>query len=471
MASVSTLSSLGVGSGLDAESIVTKLVAVERQPINKLEASNSTLQTKISTYGEVQSAVSALEDAAQKLTDPSLWSATAATSTDSAAVNFSTTSGAATGTYSVEVSRLASNQSVVSNTTFASSAALVGAGSLVIDLGTWSGSTFAAKTTPSPPPIEITGTDTLADVRDKINGANLGVTATIVNDSTGSRLVMTSKETGLANGFRVQSNLASLAYDPQNGTTGTTRGQSASDAEATINGIAVKSSSNTFANVLSGVSVTVGKITTSPVSVSVAQDTTAITKAITDFASSYSSLTSMLATNTKYDEGSKKAGPLQGDSMAVSTLNRFRSLLGKAYTSSSAFTTLSSIGLETKAGGAMTVNGTKLASALSTNLSEVQKFFSNSDPADSSKNGFAVGVRDLANNLLSTDGAITTRTEGLNSTVKLNDKRIEQLETKAALYEKRLRAQYTALDQSMAGITTQSNLVMQMISTLNKSND
>jgi flagellar hook-associated protein 2 len=127
--------------------------------------------------------------------------------------------------------------------------------------------------------------------------------------------------------------------------------------------------------------------------------------------------------------------------------------------------------LETKAGGAMTVNGTKLASALSTNLSEVKKFFSNSDLADGSKNGFAVGVRDLANNLLSTDGAITTRTEGLNSTVKLNDKRMEQLETKAALYEKRLRAQYTALDQSMAGITTQSNLVMQMISTLNKSND
>ena len=468
MATTSTISSLGVGSGLDAESIVTKLVALERQPITKLESSNSALQTKISSYGKVQSAVSALKDAAQKLTDPAMWSATAATSGDNAAVSFSTTSAASTGNYNVGVNALASSQSVISNTTFSSSAALVGAGSLVIDLGTWSGSTFSAKTS-SQPPIQISSTDTLGDVRDKINSANVGLTASIVNDATGSRLVMTSKDTGLGNGFRVQSGLTSLAYDPQNGTTGTTRNQIASDAEATINGITVKSSSNTFANVLSGINFTVGKVTTQPVSVSVTQDTTAITKAITDYASAYSSLTSMLTTNTKYDEGSKKAGTLQGDSMAVSTLNRFRALLGNAYTSSSTFTTLSSIGLETKAGGSLTVNTTKLTSALSTNLAEVKKFFSNNDTTDPSKNGFAIGVRDLANNLLGTDGAITTRTDGLNSTVKLNGKRMEQLETKAALYEKRLRAQYTALDKAMANTATQSNLVTQMITTFNKS--
>lgn len=467
MATTSTISSLGVGSGLDAESIVTKLVALERQSITKLEASNTTLQTKISTYGKVQSSISALNDAAQKLTDSSLWNATTATSADNVAVSFATTSGASTGNYSVGVNALASSQSVVSNTTFASSSALVGAGSLVIDQGTWNGNVFSA-TTSGRPPITITSTDTLADVRDKINGANAGVTAAIVNDATGSRLVMTSKDTGLANGFRVQSGLTSLAYDPQTNTTGTTRNQAASDAEATINGITVKSSSNTFANVLSGVSFTIGKTTTSPVNVSVTQDTAAITKAITDFASAYSSLTSMLSTNTKYDEGSKKAGTLQGDSMAVSTLNRFRALLGNAYTSSSTFGTLSSIGLETKTGGAVSVNATKLSSALDANLAEVKKFFSNTDLADPSKNGFAVAVRDLTNNLLSTDGAITTRTDGLKSTVKLNDKRMEQLETKAALYEKRLRAQYTALDESMARISAQGNLVTQMITAFNK---
>lgn len=470
MATTSTISSLGVGSGLDAESIVTKLVALERQSINKLESSNSALQTKISSYGKVQSAVSSLKEAAQKLTDPAMWNATAATSSDNAAVSFSTTPGASTGNYSVGVNSLASSQSVVSNTTFASSAALVGAGSLVIDPGTWTGNTFSAKAN-SQITIEVTSTDTLASVRDKINSANAGLTATIVNDATGSRLVMTSKDTGLTNGFRVQSGLSSLAYDPQNGTTGTTRNQIASNAEATINGITVKSSSNTFADVLSGISFTVGKTTSSPVSVSVTQDTTAISKAITDFASAYSSLTSMLTTNTKYDEASKKAGTLQGDSMAVSTLNRFRSLLGNAYASSATFTTLSAIGLETKAGGVLSVNTNKLTGTLGTNLAEVRKFFSNNDATESSKNGFAVMVRDLSSNLLGTDGAITTRTDGLNGTVKLNGKRMEQLETKAALYEKRLRAQYTALDQAMANITTQSNLVSQMITTFNKSNN
>ena len=99
------ITSLGVGSGLDAEGIVTKLVALERQPISQLQTAASKLQTKISAYGQIKSNISALRDAAQKLTSPDLWSSAVASSSDSAAINFSTGSGAAPGTYSVSVSK------------------------------------------------------------------------------------------------------------------------------------------------------------------------------------------------------------------------------------------------------------------------------------------------------------------------------------------------------------------------------
>jgi flagellar hook-associated protein 2 len=334
--------------------------------------------------------------------------------------------------------------------------------------------------------LTIEATDTLEIVRDKINALGSGVSASIVNDVNGARLVMTAKETGVANGFRIRvpdpdpanpgqfltdgTGLSALAYDPENNTQGTTRNQSASDAVATINGIEVRSGSNTFTNVLSGISLTVGKVTSGPISVSIGQDTTGITTAITDFANAFTSLNSLLRTNTKYDEGSKSGGTLQGDSMAVSVLNQFRSLFSSPSLGGSTFTTLSAIGLQSKSGGTLSIDTTKLNDALN-NLSEVRKLFSNADTVDPNKNGFATQVNKLASDLLRSDGVFSTRTSGLSESIKRNEKRQEEIDAKAALYEKRLRAQYTALDKAMAGLSTQSNYVSQMISGMNsKSN-
>lgn len=474
----SSISSLGVGSGLDAESIVSKLVALERQPIKQLQTEAAKLQTKISAYGKIQAAVSALKDAAQKLTNPAIWQSTSATSADSSSVQFATTAGAATGNYNVSVSTLAASQSVVSNKIFGSATDLVGQGTLTIDMGSWSGGAFTPKTGNTSLSIAIEPTDSLEVVRDKINSLGSGVAASIVNDASGARLVMTSKETGVANGFRVKvtndqdanntdsQGLSALAYDPQGGTTGTTLNQAPSDALATINGITVRSSSNTFANVLSGITVTANKVTTGPVTVTVGQDTAGVASAITDFATAFTALTSLLKSNTDYNASSKTGGALQGDSAAVGTLNQFRALLGSSNSGSAVFTTLASIGLESKPGGALSVNTTKLNSALS-NLTEVRKLFANVDASDASKNGFATRVNTLASSLLGIDGVLTTKPAGLSSSVKLNEKRQEQMDDRVALYEKRLRAQYTALDKAMASISTQSNYVSQMIAGLN----
>lgn len=482
MSSTATITSLGLGSGLDAESIVTKLVALERQPITTLQTAAEKIQTKISAYGQIQSSVSTLRDAAKKLANPDIWSTTTATSSDSTAVTFSTSAGAATGSYSVGVTSLAKAQSVVTKTPLSAATSTVGSGSLSIEIGTWSGTSFAAKTGTSATSITIAATDTLEDIRDKINDADAGVNASIIKDANGARLVMSSSDTGVQNGFRIQATdtgdgnalddagVSSLAFDldPLNTTLGTEKKQDAANAEATINGVEISSSTNTFSDVLEGISFTVSKETSSDVSVTVAQDNATISKAISDFASAYSALSTLLKTNTKYDDATKTAGTLQGDGTAVSLINQFRAALSGSTGASSVFSTLSSVGVEIQSSGSLTVNSTKLTNALG-NLAEVKKLFANADNANSANDGIATRLRTLSDELLGFEGALTTRTAGLKKAVSNNEKRQDELDARAALYEKRLRAQYTALDTTMAAISSQSNYVTQMISALNSS--
>lgn len=480
-----TISSLGVGSGLDANSIVSKLVSLERQPITQLQTDADKIQSKISAFGQVQSAVSTMRDAAKKLANPDIWASMTATSSDTSTVNFTTSSGAAAGNYAVSVSSLASSQSVVTKTALASSSATLGSGTVTIDIGKWNSTTSAFDTT-STASVNVLATDSLEKIRDKINDAGAGVTASIVKDASGARLVMTSTKTGEASGFRVtttdtgdgndtdNAGLSALAYNPDPAVTnaGTTRTQQAKDAAASINGIEVKSATNQFSDVLTGISFTVGKVTTNgtvdtPASVVVKQDNDAISKAITDFATSYSSLVTMLRTNTKYDESTKTAGTLQGDGTAVGILNQLRATTGSTSGNSTVFNTLSSIGVEVQAGGTLTVNSTKLTNALG-KLSEVKKLFANASTT-SSQDGIATKLRTLGDNLLGFEGAITTRTAGLKKAVDSNQKRQDELDARATLFEKRLRAQYTSLDQTMSNLSGQSSYVTQMITKWNNS--
>lgn len=474
------ITSLGIGSGLDSESIVTQLTALQRQPIAALQTKASALQTKISTYGNIKSAVSSLQTAAQALSNASLWSSTKATSSDSAAVAAATTTGAASGTYSISVSQLAAPQSVATKTALPTSSSTVGAGTLSISLGAWNGSSFTQKA--SSPAIDITvaATDTLANIRDKINSSSAGVSASIINDASGARLVIQSKETGVASGFRITAadsdgnningaGLSALAYAPDLNTIGTQQTQQATNAKATINGVAVESATNTLSEVVGGLTLNLNKVTSGPVNITVAQDNESITKAITDFASAFTKLSSMLMENTKYDAGSKTAGTLQGDSTALSILNQFRSLITTNSGNSTVFTNLSAIGLEVQAGGGLNVNNTKLQTALTGNLGEIKKLFANADLGDDSKDGVATRLNMLASSMLSFDGVFATRTQGLQASVKNNESQQARLNERAARYEKLLRSQYAALDQQMAGINSQSNYVTQMINTLNSS--
>jgi len=467
---MATITSAGIGSGLDIESLVSKLVSAERTPITQLAQKTEGLKTELSAFGKVQSTLATLRDAAAKLTSPSTWGGTLATSSDPTSVSVSAGAGAAIGNVSIEVSKLAQSQTLVSSTPYASSTTSVGQGSLTITLGAWgsNNTTFADKAGASPITINIgDGQDTLTGIRDAINSANAGVTASIVNDATGARLSLRSIATGETNGFRIEATggLSSLAYDPRIGVTSLIQTLPAQNARALINGIDVSSESNSLKEAIDGLNITLLKTTTIPASITVGQDKDSIKKLITDFTAAYNAVNALLREQTKYDEGNKTAGALQGDSTAVGLQNQLRSIIGGTTSLAGGIGRLAEIGLEAGSDGNLKTSETKLNTALG-NLDSLKKLFMGLDGTDSSNDGFAQRIRSYIDGALSTDGRVSSRQAGLQKLIENNNKRADQLEDRVALTEARLRARYTALDTQMAKLNGLSNYVTQQLAKL-----
>jgi flagellar hook-associated protein 2 len=479
---MATISSAGIGSGLDVESIVTSLMAVERTPLSQMKTEASKIDTKISAYGKIQSYLSALRDAASALTKPATWGDTSAASADATVVAATGSSTAVAGSYGVSVQQLAAMQSLASSA-FADSADVVGEGSLTIELGTWSAdqSSFTPRSGTSTVSVSVSASDTLAEVRDKINGSGAGVTASIVTDSSGARLVMRSGATGEANAFRVivadtdgnsgdASGLSRLGYDPSAGISLLDRTQAARDARATIDGLAVTSASNTLTEVLQGVTLKLGKVSVDPVEVTVSSNTDSMKKAVTDFANAYNDLAKYLTSQTKYDAASKTRGSLQGDASVNSLRNALRSLGGGTSSASTTFKRLADIGLDPQADGTLKVDTAKLGDALGSKLAEVKKLFATSNGATDADNGLAYRMRRWGDNLLGADGTISTRTDSLRRQKDANGDKQEFFETRMTQVEKRMRAQYTALDTQMAKMSALQSYVTQQIAAMSNSN-
>ncbi len=481
---MAALSSLGVGSGLDAESIVTKLAALERNPETAIKETNTKLNTQVSTWGKLQSSFSSLKDAANALNASSFWDATTATSSDDNTVGVSTGSATSAGSYSIAVKSLASSQYVASQA-YASGTSKVGQGTLRIELGNYASDnltppavTLNAKAAASAVDITIgPGDDTLEKIRDRINSANAGVSASLVHDAAGSRLVIRGAS-GETNAFKISvaedstsPGLSALAYDASTGgASAMTRTQAASNAQATINGLGVTSESNTLNSVVDGLSLTLKQVSSTPVTVDVTKDTESMNKGITAFMTAYNDVVSTIRVQSMYDPSSKTGGPLQGDTTARGLLMQMRNLVSSTTSASSVFSRLPDIGIDIATDGTLSANNTKLNAALSDNTSELKKFFSNADDTDTSQNGMAQLIGKMSSQALGNDGPISSRTTGLNATIKRNQNKIDSIEAKAAKTEARLRTQYTDLDTNMGKLSGLSSYMTAQLAALSKSN-
>ena len=476
------ITSLGIGSGVDINSIVSQLVAVESRPLTQMRQEASALQTQVSSYGQLSSLFGALQSAANKLTGSSLWTQSAATSSDDTAVAVVGGSSAAPGSYAVSVQKLATNQTVVSGTSYASASEPVGAGTMTLEMGKWDlpPMNFVPQVGRAPLTLTVTNTDTLQTLRDKINELGSGVSAAIVSDSNGARLSLRSSSTGADNGFRLSvadgdgnntdaAGLSRFAFDPGSGNTQMEQKVAAANAEATVNGIAVVSASNELSTVVEGLTLRLRKEGAGSTVVAVTSDRDAVKGAIQGFADAYNTLSKTISDQTRYDPASKVGGPLQGDSAATSLQRQLRGLLNAGSGASATFARLSDVGLEVQRDGTISVDSAKLGSATA-NLVELKKAFANSDTGNARNDGFARRYAALATQVLGTDGTLTTRTEGLRDRITRNSDEQTHVAERVDRFRARLVAQYTAMDASLSRLNGLSNYVTQQLNAINNSN-
>ncbi len=475
---MATISSPGVGTnGLDVKSIISQLVTLEKRPLDTLKLQAATVNTKISAFGQIKSLVSTLQDAAGKLTSVTGWNGVATTSSDSKFVSATAVGGTLPTTFSVEVQSLAKAQATASAALLPVGGAL-GSGTLRLELGKWS--VAPASFTPGsgqPVDITISASDKLSDVASKINGANAGVTASVLSDASGERLLLRSKSTGEEFGFRL-SVMEDGDTDPQSaGNTdatglsrlvnGATITQAAADAKATVNGIAVSSATNTFASTISGVTFKAEQVTTAPIDITVSKDNSAIQSNIDGFVKAYNAINQLLQDATKYDAATKSAGLLQGDSTAVALQNSLRNAIQSVTTGGGAFQRLADIGITQQLGGDLAVDSSKLTKALSENPDDVKNLFRNT--GGGAADGIAVQLKALTTNLLSNDGFFKSKDATLQLSLKRNSQDQTRVNEKVEAFEKRITQRYNALDAQLSSLNGLNAYISQQVTAWNKS--
>lgn len=397
------ISSLGVGSGLDINGLIGQILSLEKRPLVSLDRREADVQAKLAAYGSIKSAVSAFQSAMQGLSSLSRFQTVRASSADSTIYSASASSAAAPGSYAVEVKQLAQAQKLVSKA-FTNTTDTVGTGTLTIQFGTWSGGVFTANAAKASQTVTIASSNgTLAGIRDAINAAKVGVTAAILNDGTGNKLVLTSSETGAANSLKItvadasdasntdDAGLSQLAYDPA-GALGTgknlTETVAAQNALLKVDGIDnISKSTNTVSDVIQGVTLTLLKQSTANTSttLTVSRDTASVKSAVEGFAKAYNDVNKTIRDLTAYDAKTKKGSILQGDSSVLSILSQIRSQLTASLTGlSGTYTQLSQIGVAFQTDGSLAVDGAKLQTALDSNFNEIAGLFANlGKPSDS----------------------------------------------------------------------------------------
>lgn len=461
-----TISSAGLGSGLDVSSLVSSLMQIEQRPITLLQNKQSSYQSQISAIGTIKSALASLQTAAQAFATSSSVLSVKGTVADSTIASATVTTAAVPSSYSLEVTSLAASQKLVSTSLTSSSTSLgTGAGTLQIDFGSVNGSgVFVANSARSSVSINVPSTSmTLAGVRDAINSANKGVSASIVSDSAGARLVITNDQSGAQQVMRISvtdpdgnntdtSGLSMLAYDPA--TTGgavknMTQSVAAADASIKLDGMTITSSSNTLSNVVDGISLTLTKTNVgSPTTLAVSTDDTTLTKTVNAFITAYNAANTTLRSMTKYDATTKTASIFQGDITIRSIQTQLKDALTTAF-GSGAYSRLADIGITQQTDGSLKMDTTKFQAAFTANRTAVVNLFTK-DASGTAGKGVGGAFDTLVKSIIGTDGSLTNKTTSLNKRVDSIDDQITAMEARLEKVQERYQRQFAALDTTVS---------------------
>lgn len=444
----------GVGSGLDVQGLVQKLVTAEGAPKTaRLDQQEATAQAKLSALGTLRAALAKFQDTVSTLKSIDKFQGRQVSLSSDDFLAATSDSTAVPGSYEVEVQQVASAQKLQSGT-LASGTAPVGTGTLRIVTG---GQTFD---------ITIDSTNnTVAGIAKAINASPAGakVMATVITGATEARLVITSRNTGAANGMTITQSGGDGGLAALTSPGGMTPLSGALDARVLVDGVLATSATNTITGAIAGVTLnvenenTLGETTT----VTVDYDRTAARKAVGDFVTSYNAIVDAIKSVASYNADTKQGGPLFGDTGVLNIADQLRREITSAVPGVSASADmLAEIGISGDLDGKLAVNDTQLNAAFNSNFDAVGQLFS------TDKVGVAVKIGALLDQYLGNSGLFDSRTDSLNASIKdIGDQRAE-LADRLAQLQARYTTQFNALDQLLAKLQSTSSYLTQQLGNL-----
>ena len=427
---------------IDFNLVVNSLMAQASLPLNQLQSRQKSLQSQVTGYDKLNTYVEALRSAADALGRPANLTTMAGTSSNDAAVSVSVGSTAVAGHYDIVVNEMARAQVTVSssfapdaNTTIVASAGTLTIGGVA---------------------VTVAGDVTLQQLAAAINDtADIGVTATVIRTATAEyKLALSSSMTGAANAFTITNGLTgSLAFTDtdNNGIIGDAvadNAVTASDASILINNIAATSSSNTFENVVDGVSLTVTKKDpASTVAIDVATDTAAIKEKVTAFVTAYNEFIKFT--------GEQRTAAAGGDAASIGREpilrqlhNSLRGALVGAH-GTGVLTRLAEVGVEFKSNGQLSLNEKVFDAAIEANADDVRTLFAAAD-------GAFPAAESMLELYSQADGLIFSTKKRLQDQITSMNDQIEAMQRRLALQRETLQKQFAEADLIMSRLKSQA---------------
>jgi flagellar hook-associated protein 2 len=428
----------GLVSGLNTTQVVDQLMALERQPQNRLRTQKDDEQKRLDTYNTLNSKLRTLADAARALRFESGWTARKAVVSDENALVATAGPGSFAANLSLKVDHLAASHAVVSSSGVSSLSATVASGPLTV------GSTV----------VSDIGDGSLSSVVSAINASGSGVVASAVQVSSSEyRLQLTARSSGDDGVFTAS------GFDPALGSMDVlTQGRDAQVSLGGTNPITITSPTNTFAGLADGLTVTVRKATTDVVTIDLRADADAATDRVQKMVDAYNDVLAHVSANSGYDPATKKAGLLLGEQAASQIIGQLRETLAAA---SSGSTNLFGIGLSTDRTGRITLDKSKFSAAYQADRSTVEALFKQ-DTA-----GFAVGIHDAVTK------ATTLGVGRLAGVIASKQERIRTLDASILAWDDRLerrqdqlRKQFNAMETTLGKLRNQSSWLAGQINQL-----
>ncbi|WP_433924226.1 flagellar filament capping protein FliD [Vreelandella sp. 21] len=459
---MATITSLGVGSGLDLTGLLDQLQAAERGKLAPITLQKKQQQAKISAFGQLQTSLNAFQDAVAKINDPKLYQSLSANVRGTGggeAIKATAAADALPGSYRVEVSQLATSGTLASSRVDTKDQALDLQGATALQLTFGDGETVD---------INIVEGSSLADMRDAINAdKEAGVNATIINDGTGYRLALSSKTTGADASIESFSFVdAGGAEVPGPFAEDATTKRPGENAALTVNGIAISSAENSIEGAIQGVTLNLTDLNiaegeTASSTINIERDTLKQREAINGFVKAFNDLKGTIGKLTSFTGDSETAGELVGDNTVRTIESRLRSVLTGGVEGGE-LSTLNQLGITLQRDGKLKVDDDVLNDLVANNPQALNDFFAGEKEGD----GMAGKLNTTIEQMLGNNGVVKLAISGAENRVKSLDDRFERMEKTIEGTISRYRTQFGQLDAMIAQMNSMSSYLTQQFDAL-----